>query len=71
VVLCDNKDLASSPDNQASGLPYPTGFLLTAGVSLPVESRGLCWAMNPGASSVQVSVLTERYEPGPESHSDG
>lgn len=40
-----------------------TGFLLPAGVAVPVYSRAQIWAYNPGASAVQVSVLSELYAP--------
>jgi hypothetical protein len=70
VILCDNKELASNPDNQVAVTPYPTGFWLPAGLPLVIENRGLVWACNPNqATATRVSVLTERYENAePDSH---
>lgn len=40
------------------------GFVLPTGVPLPVEGKGMLYVNNPGASVVQVSVLSELYAPG-------
>jgi hypothetical protein len=40
------------------------GFLLPAGLLLPVSTRGLLYAANPGATAVQVSVIAESYAVG-------
>jgi hypothetical protein len=39
------------------------GFILPTGVPVPVYSRGQLFAFNPGAGSVQVSVMSEIYSP--------
>jgi hypothetical protein len=40
------------------------GFALPTGVPLPVEAKGMLYVNNPGASVVQVSILSELYTPG-------
>lgn len=70
IVICDTKDLASSPDNQLASLPYPTGFYLPKGVPLPTRNRGLLWAVNTSSTVAnRVSVLAEiNANPDPLSH---
>jgi hypothetical protein len=60
IILCDNKDLASGPDNQtALPIAFPTGFYLSKGIPLPTRNRGLVWAVNTSNATNRVSVLTE------------
>jgi hypothetical protein len=40
VVLCTDLSQAQDPANQAAGVPYPNGFLLTAGNTMPVKIEG-------------------------------
>jgi hypothetical protein len=62
VILCETQALAQSANNQASGTPYPDGFMLPGNVEVETRNRGLVWAVNPNSSAVQISVLTERHE---------
>lgn len=52
--------LSQSSGNADNG----KGFVLPTGVPLPVEGKGMLYVNNPGASVVQVSVLSELYAPG-------
>jgi len=39
------------------------GFALPYNIPLPLRTRAQVWAYNPGASTVQVSVIAEMYAP--------
>lgn len=63
VILCDTKDLASSPNNSVANVPNPDGFYLPKGVPLPLANKGLVWVVNTSSSaSTRVSVVIERYD---------
>jgi hypothetical protein len=62
VILCETQSLAQSVNNQTSGIPFPDGFLLPGNVAVETRNKGLVWVVNPNATSVQISVLTERNE---------
>jgi len=63
IILCDNKDLATSPDNSTTNIPYPQGAYLPTGIMVPILNKGLCWAVNTNANTAtRIFTLVERYE---------
>jgi hypothetical protein len=60
IILCHSTTQASDSANFAVATPTPNGAYLPTGSNVSLDGTGPLWAVNPGATSIRVTVIQNR-----------
>jgi len=60
AILCHSEAQASDSSNLAAGTPFPQGGYFPQNSSMGVDGTGPLWVVNPGNSTVRVTIVTNR-----------
>lgn len=59
-IACHSEAQASDSSNLEAGTPFPQGAYFPQGSSFAVDGTGPIWAVNPGNSTIRITVVTNR-----------
>ena len=60
-IGCHSEAQASNAANYETGTPFPEGAYFPQGSSFAIDGTGPLWAVNPGSSTIRITIVTNRY----------
>jgi hypothetical protein len=61
AIACHSEAQASDSSNLETGTSFPQGAYFPQGSSMAVDGTGRMWVVNPGATTIRVTIVTNRY----------